>query len=113
MPDATDLAQRQLDAYNAGDIEAFAACYAEDVKVWDLHAGTLTYKGRDKLIARYGPLFERCPELHAELVGRVALEHTAVDEERVTGMVEGEVVRAIAVYEVRDGLIVQVWFARG
>ena len=113
MSDAATLAQRQLDAYNSGDIDAFAACYAEDVQVWDLHTGELQYRGRARLIERYGALFARCPDLHAELTGRLALTHTAVDQERVTGLIEGEVVHAIATYEVRDGLIIQVWFARG
>ena len=30
------LAQRQLDAYNAHDLEAFLACYAYDVEVYEL-----------------------------------------------------------------------------
>jgi len=105
------LAQRQLDAYNAGDIEAFAACYAPDVRIWDLHSNTVTLQGRPALRERYGALFTRCPELHAELVGRLCLGSTAVDQERVTGMGD-DVVHAIATYEVRDGLIQQVWFAK-
>jgi len=113
MTPAEQLAQRQLDAYNARDIDAFAACYAPDVRVWDLHDGSLMFQGRDTLRARYGAQFERCPQLHAQLTGRLALEHTAVDQERVTGLVEGQVVHAIATYEVRDGLIQQVWFAKG
>lgn len=106
------LAQRQLDAYNAGDIDAFMACYAQDIRVWDLHTGELQLQGHEAMRARYGALFERCPDLHAELVGRLVLGATAVDQERVTGMGD-EVVRALATYEVRDGRIQQVWFARG
>ncbi|MFK7930751.1 MAG: nuclear transport factor 2 family protein [Myxococcota bacterium] len=111
MSDAQDLAQRQLDAYNAGDIDAFVACYAQDVRIWDLHTNAITLQGRPAMRERYGALFERCPDLHAELVGRLSLGATAVDQERVTGM-GADVVHAIATYEVRDGLIQQVWFAR-
>ena len=110
--DAAALAQRQLDAYNARDIEAFVACYAEDVRIWDLHTQTLRMQGRQALRERYGPMFLAHPDLHAELVGRLAIGSTAVDQERVTGLVEGGVVHAIATYEVRDGLIRQVRFAR-
>lgn len=112
MTEAERLAQAQLDAYNARDIDAFAACYAEDVQVFDLHTGEQRFQGRDVLHARYGAQFERCTALHAELVGRLAMGVTAVDQERVTGLVEGEVVHAIAIYEVREGLIRKVWFAR-
>ena len=101
-PEAELLAQRQLDAYNARDIDAFAACYAADVQIFDLHSGEL----------RYGAQFERCPNLHAELTGRLVVGATAADQERVTGLTDG-VVLALAIYEVRDGLIQKVWFARG
>lgn len=110
--EAEVLAQRQLDAYNARDIEAFAACYAVDVKIWDLHSGTLRMEGRAALHETYGAQFARCPDLHAELVGRLTVGATCVDQERVTGLTDG-VVHALATYEVRDGLIQQVWFARG
>ena len=33
MPDISTLAQRQLDAYNARDLDAFVACYHPDVVV--------------------------------------------------------------------------------
>lgn len=114
LPEAERLAQRQLDAYNAGDIDAFLACYADDVRVWDLHTGELRMQGLPSMRERYGALFTRCPELHAALVGRLCLGATCVDQEHVTGMNEdGTVVHALATYEVRDGLIRQVWFARG
>lgn len=111
-PEAELLAQRQLDAYNARDIDAFAACYAADVQIFDLHSGELQYSGRQNLYERYGAQFERCPNLHAELTGRLVVGATAADQERVTGLTDG-VVLALAIYEVRDGLIQKVWFARG
>jgi len=108
----TRLAQAQLDAYNAHDIQAFAACYHPEVEVFDL-GGDLRFRGRDRLIETYGPIFEARPQLHAELVGRLVVGDTAVDQERVTGLVDGEVVHAIAIYKVREALIAQVWFVRG
>lgn len=106
------LAQAQLDAYNRGDIDAFAACYAEDVEVYDLHRGTLRFRGRPVLHATYQKVFEQHPELHAHLDGRLVVGATAADRERVTGLRDDEVVEALAIYEVRDGLIRKVWFAQ-
>ena len=111
MTDPADMAQRQLDAYNAHDLEAFAACYHEDVEVRDFPAQTLRIQGRAELRARYGPLFEKHPELHAELVQRSEQGAVVVDKERVTGM-GSEVVFALAIYEVEGDLIRRVWFAR-
>lgn len=108
------LAQAQLDAYNDRDIDAFAACYAEGVRIWDLHAGTLRFEGRAELRRRYGAQFEAHPDLHARLDSRVIVGATAADRETVRGLApDGAQVEALAIYEVRDRLIQQVWFARG
>ncbi|MCP4869643.1 MAG: DUF4440 domain-containing protein [Proteobacteria bacterium] len=112
MTETERLAQAQLDAYNAGDIDAFAACYAADVEVFDLHSGTLTFAGREALRERYGRLFESQPNQHAELLSRIVHGQTSVDHERVTGRTSGGTVFAVAIYQVVDGAIRKVWFAR-
>jgi len=110
--EAERLAQAQLDAYNARQIDAFVACYHPDVEVFDLHTGALRFQGRPAMRERYGAQFERCPELHAELVNRIAMKDTVVDHEHVVGLVAGEVVEAIATYHIEDHLIRRVWFAK-
>ncbi|MFT4622639.1 MAG: hypothetical protein ACI8PZ_001295 [Myxococcota bacterium] len=111
MSDAATLAQRQLDAYNAHDLEAFLACYAEDVVVRRLVDGAVLMEGREAMRAGYGPMFA-AGQVHAELTGRVVVGRVAVDEERVTGHPSGGIVKALAHYAVRDGLITDVWFVR-
>lgn len=107
-----ELAQRQLDAYNAHDLDAFCACYAEDVQVYALPSMALMFEGRETLRARYGPYFEaRRP--HAALVGeRLALGSMAIDVEAVR-FADGATTDAIALYHVEAGLIQRVWFIRG
>jgi hypothetical protein len=106
------LAQRQLDAYNARDLEAFLACYHPEVEVRDFPSGKLTMSGREAMRERYGELFERAPELHAALVSRTAHAQVAIDTEAVTGLREGETVHAIAIYEVEGESIRRVWFVK-
>lgn len=111
MSAMTSLAQRQLDAYNAHDLEAFVACYTDDVEVRDLRAGTLLMQGREAMRARYGPMFQR-PTLHAALMNRTVMgDDVAIDEERVRGLRDDEV-HAVAIYERRGDLIARVWFVR-
>lgn len=110
MSTPTELAQRQLDAYNARDLEAFLACYHPEVEVRSFPAGTLRMAGRDAMRERYGRLFESAPDLHAALVSRTALAGVAIDTEAVTGLREGATVEAIAIYELEDDLIRRVWF---
>jgi len=52
------LAARQLDAYNAADIDAFCACYHEDVSVLDA-GGQETIRGIARFRERYAPMFSR------------------------------------------------------
>lgn len=108
---SSELAQRQLDAYNAHDLEAFVACYHPEVEVRDFPAGTLRFQGHAELRARYGPMFEN-PALHAHLVSRTALGPLCIDTERVEGIREGEDVSAIAIYECEGESIRRVWFVR-
>ncbi len=105
------LAQAQLDAYNAGDIDAFVACYAAGVEV-HLLGGELLYRGRDALRAQYGPYFEANPKLHAALLNRTIEGDFAIDHEHVTGFAKGGELFAVAIYEVRDNLIQKVWFIK-
>ena len=105
-------AQRQLDAYNARDLEAFLACYAEDCTVHAHPSGEVLMAGREAMRARYERLFAEHPDLHCRLLARVEHECFAIDHEHVEGLRPDEIVHAVAVYEVRDGLIRRVWFLR-
>lgn len=105
------LAQRQLDAYNTGDIDAFCRCYAEDVEVFD-QGGARTVHGREALRARYGPYFAANPKLFAALLHRIEQGDFAIDHEHVTGRADGAELFAVAIYEVKIGLIQRVWFIR-
>lgn len=112
MSSAAVLAQRQLDAYNAHDLEAFVACYDSEVEVFDFPgAGEPSLRGREAMRARYGPMFTQ-GTIHAELLGRMVIGSRALDHERVTGLGEGRVIFAVAIYEVTGGLIKKVWFLR-
>jgi hypothetical protein len=109
MSDAAETVDRQVGAYNAGDVDAFAACYAEDLVIVDA-AGTELTRGRAQLIEQYGRWFAANPELHAEIVSRIEIGAFVIDAERVSGTPEGDM-QAVAIYRVDDaGLIDRVQF---
>ncbi len=105
------LAQQQLNGYNLGDIEAFLAPYADDVKVYGF-PGNLRYTGKEIMRERYAALFERTPELHCELVNRMVMGNTVIDQESVTGRGDTPV-QAIAIYKIVAGKIAEVYFVSG
>jgi|GEM_PF-1395106 len=51
----TSLASTQLDAYNQADLDAFCACYADEVQVY--RAGEVISEGAEAFRDRYKPLF--------------------------------------------------------
>jgi hypothetical protein len=104
------LAQAQLDAYNAQDLDAFCACYADDVEVWTLGAAAPVGKGMEGFRRTYAELFASSPALRCRLVKRIVTGRFVVDEESLTGHATRGAFGATAIYETRDGKITKVWF---
>jgi hypothetical protein len=110
---AAEVVQRQLDAYNARDIEAFSACWAEDAQYFAF-PDTLLAQGIAAIRERHVARFQE-PNLFGRLIHRMALGTMVVDQEVVARTFPegpGEV-DVIALYEVEDGKIARAWFKIG
>jgi uncharacterized protein (TIGR02246 family) len=107
---AVDVVQRQLDAYNAQDIDAFCACFAADCMLSELN-GVVTQQGTAAIRERYQTLFTTYPENHAALVNRVVVGNVVIDHEDIMRS-PSERLDAAAIYTVKDGLIARVDFVR-
>jgi uncharacterized protein (TIGR02246 family) len=105
------LAQKQLDAYNAQDLETYVSCFAEDCVISGLN-GAATETSRDAIKTRYAKAFAAFPRNKAYLKGRVATGNIVVDHELVVRSPSGEQFEIIAIYTFRDGLIARVDFAK-
>jgi hypothetical protein len=106
---AIDLVDRQLAAYNRRDLEAFAACYTDDVELWT-GSGQLIARGQTAFREHYRRLFETNPTLRGRLVGRQVQGSIVVDHEHLTGRVGREPFFAFAVFEATPAGIRRVWF---
>jgi len=102
-----DLAQRQLNAYNFRNIDAFLEPYAEDVEIYQ-YPDKLLYKGKDIMRDGYAKMFENTPNLHCELLGRMVQGNIVIDQERVK--FGNNIVEAVAIYHVENGKINKVYF---
>jgi len=109
MSDPVDPVQRQLEAYNAHNIERFVAEYHDDVQVFRPPAKEPALSGMAAFAAHYAKNRFTLPKLHARLVNRIVSGNIVVDHEAITGLPEGDR-SAVAVYEVADGKIRAVWF---
>jgi hypothetical protein len=111
--DPAAVVQRQLDAYNAHDVEAIIAAYADDAQQFE-HPAKLLASGSAELRARFALRFQD-PKLHARLVRRMVAGQVVVDHEEITATFpEGPGQRElIAIYEVQRGRIAKAWFIFG
>ncbi len=107
--DAEGFAQRQLDAYNAKDLERFVAQYTDDVVVYRLPQVEPVLVGKAAFAESYakGPISR--PEIQAEVVNRMVFGNKVIDHERVVGMGDAPV-EVAALYEVTPQGISKVWF---
>ena len=108
MPDLNSpeaIVQRQLDAYNARDLDALLATYAPDAKQYELPA-TLLATGHAEMGPRLAVRFTE-PNLYAHLIRRTVMGNVVIDHEDITRtFADGPgKVELIAIYEVVDGLI--------
>lgn len=105
--------QRQLDAYNARDIEALMATHADDGQQFEYPAKPLasgTAAIRERFIARF-----KEPNLHAVLLNRIVMGNVVIDHERITRTFpEGPGhIELVAIYEVQNGRIAKATFLSG
>ena len=110
QPSPAELADQQLLAYNAHNLEAFLAPYAEDIEIYDLSSNKLQTKGKDAMRKRYSFL-NTVKTLYCNLLNRVVEGNVVVDHEEIW-MDGGRKIYGLAIYEVKDGKIVKVWFPK-
>jgi uncharacterized protein (TIGR02246 family) len=105
-----EVVAAQLDAYNAQDLDAFCALFAEDCVIADFN-GAVTQTGLAAVRERYARLFAQYPENRARIVNRIAVGDIVVDLEDITRSA-AEHFTAAAIYTVRNGRIARVDFVR-
>ena len=102
-----DLAQRQLNAYNFRNIDAFLEPYADDVEIYS-YPNKLLYKGKEMMRKQYSEMFEKTPNLHCELKERIVQSNIVIDKERV--QFGKEIIEAVAIYHIERNKIKKVYF---
>ena len=111
--DPSAVIQRQLDAYNARDVDAILATYAPDAQQFEF-PDKLLATGTAQLSERFAARF-REPNLHAQLLHRSVLGDKVIDHEELTRTFpEGPgKIQLLAIYQVQAGRIAKAWFVSG
>ncbi len=111
MSTNTEIVQKQLEAYNLRNLEAFVSYYSEDIEIYDFPE-VLKISGKQRLKEVYKDVFDGSPLLHATIESRIAFDNKIIDHEKVTGRKGVDFIEVIAIYELRNDLIDKVFFIR-
>jgi hypothetical protein len=80
-----EVVQKEIDAYNAQDLDAFVAMYAEDAVVTRGPQKTVWLQGRKAIGEAYGKMFMKYPHCRARIAERKVEGNAVLDHEIVTG----------------------------
>ena len=103
------LAEAQLVAYNNRDIDAFLIPYSDSIEIYQ-YPNKLLSKGKESMRVEYAKMFQQTPNLHCNLVKRMVLGNTVIDEESVVFSKTAPPFKAIAIYTVQNNKIQRVTF---
>jgi imidazolonepropionase-like amidohydrolase len=107
---AVMLVQQQLNAYNAHDLEAFLAPYADDVEIYST-TGKLQMKGKEEMRKQY-IFITKMPYLYCRLVNRIVSGNTVIDHEEIwTSPQPVNLQYGAAIYVIEKNKISKVYFA--
>ena len=104
------VVMRQVEFYNARDLEGFLSTYREDAVIERPSQGATVASGRGAMREGFAKLFAANSNLHCAVVGCIVKGNFVALSEKITGLAAEGARDALAVYEVKDGLIARAWF---
>lgn len=106
-----EVVQKQLDAYNAQDIEEFTSTFDKDAKIYMNIGDTIPrLQGQKEIKDLYGKMFLENPQNKSTLKGRMLQGNFVFDHEWIMGREKSFSI--VAIYEVENDVIIRAWFVR-
>jgi hypothetical protein len=102
------LVQKQVNAYNVRNIDAFLEPYSDDVEIYSF-PDQLISKGKEAMRQQYSSFFEQTPELHCAIKSRIVQGNIIIDQESITGLGK-KPLEAVAIYHIEGDKIKKVYF---
>lgn len=107
--DPAAVVDRQMEAYNAHDLERFLPCYTDDVTVYQLPEGTISLSGKTAFAEFYRSQRFNRPELKYTIRQRIVIGDKVIDHEVIEGLEPHHHVEVVVIFEVRGGVISRMW----
>ena len=96
------IVQKQLDAYNRGDLEGFIDWYSQDALV-RRYPDKILHRGKEQLFQEHERFLANTEEAKLEVVKRIVIENLVIDEE--ISKVDGRSGHQVSLNQVQNGRI--------
>ena len=107
-PEAVEqLVQQMMEAYNKRDIDKYMSFYSDDVKLYN-YPNELSTDGSKAMRESYTEFFKNTLDLNGYTKSRIVRGNKVIDDAQVT--INGEILNAIAIYEIQNNKITRVTF---
>ena len=105
--------QRQIERFNAHDLEGYLALFAEDLEVAELPASEWGTRNKAWLRGVYTERFRANPDLRASTEAQMVAGAFVIETERIRGRTrQVGPLDVVVVYQVKEGKIVRMWELR-
>ena len=105
--------QKQLEAFNAHDLEAFLALYSDDLELAEVPAAAMEPRTKAWLREVYAERFKTNPDLHASAEAQMVSGEFVIEKERIKGRAgQKGALDVVVIYQVKAGKIVRMWELR-
>jgi hypothetical protein len=110
---ADQIVQKQLEAYNSGNIDEFMSVFHTEIELWQLGGEKPIAKGFEAVRNIYKNLFENSPQLNSVVINRSVIGNKVIDYERITGRNgNSEPLYLMMIYEIKDQKIHKAYSIR-
>ena len=105
--------QRQVERFNAHDLEGYLALFADDLEVADLPASPWGTRNKAWLREVDAERFKAEPDLRASTEAQMVSGTFVIETERIRGRAgQAGPLDVVVVYQVKEGKIVRMWELR-
>ncbi len=104
--------EKQMELFNAHDLDGFLALFADDLEVTEIPAGPAGPIGKAQLRETYAARFRTNPDLHASAKSQLVSGTFVIQKEKIKGLADHTSLEVVVIYQVKDGKIVRMWTLR-
>ena len=105
--------QKQIERFNAHDLEGYLALFAEELEVAELPPSEWGTRNKAWLRGVYAERFRTNPDLRASTEAQMVSGTFVIETERIRGRTgQAGPLDVMVVYQVKEGKIVRMWELR-